>query len=42
MLRNECANIIIIISALNPPMAVNAPPIATQCFQLSNMFNPQS
>ncbi|XP_078274956.1 RNA-binding protein 39a isoform X1 [Rhinoraja longicauda] len=27
--------------ALNP-MAVNAPPIATQCFQLSNMFNPQS
>ncbi|XP_032897651.1 RNA-binding protein 39 isoform X2 [Amblyraja radiata] len=28
--------------ALNPPMAVNAPPIATQCFQLSNMFNPQS
>ncbi|XP_051887007.1 RNA-binding protein 39a isoform X5 [Pristis pectinata] len=28
--------------ALNPPVAVNAPPIATQCFQLSNMFNPQS
>ncbi|XP_062897129.1 RNA-binding protein 39a isoform X1 [Mobula hypostoma] len=28
--------------ALNPPVTVNAPPIATQCFQLSNMFNPQS
>ncbi|XP_007906874.1 RNA-binding protein 39a isoform X3 [Callorhinchus milii] len=28
--------------ALNPPLAMSTPPIATQCFQLSNMFNPQS
>uniref|UniRef100_UPI00398E7250 RNA-binding protein 39a isoform X3 n=1 Tax=Pristiophorus japonicus TaxID=55135 RepID=UPI00398E7250 len=36
------ARIIQQTEALNPPVTVNAPPIATQCFQLSNMFNPQS
>ncbi|XP_078092999.1 RNA-binding protein 39a isoform X1 [Mustelus asterias] len=36
------ARIIQQTEALNPPVSVNTPPIATQCFQLSNMFNPQS
>ncbi|XP_048406044.1 RNA-binding protein 39a isoform X1 [Stegostoma tigrinum] len=36
------ARIIQQTEALNPPATVNTPPIATQCFQLSNMFNPQS
>ncbi|XP_072371363.1 RNA-binding protein 39a isoform X2 [Scyliorhinus torazame] len=36
------ARIIQQTEALNPPVTVNTPPIATQCFQLSNMFNPQS